>query len=68
MVITMAGLREAHRIANPADAVRHVAAMTAAFATGQTIGPVFAGALYDATASFAPSLIATAILDRKSVV
>ena len=62
MVITMAGLREAHRIATPADAVHHVAAMTAAFATGQTIGPVFASALYDATASFAPSLIATAIL------
>lgn len=62
MVITMAGLREAHRIANPADTVRHVAAMTAAFATGQTIGPIFAGALYDATTSFAPSLIATAII------
>ena len=62
MVITMAGLREAHRIAGSTDAVRHVAAMTAAFATGQVIGPVFAGALYDATASFTPSLIATAIL------
>ena len=62
MVITMAGLREAHRVAGSADAVRHVAAMTAAFAAGQTIGPVFAGALYNATASFAPSLIATAIL------
>ncbi len=61
MVITMAGLREAHRIAGSTDAVRHVVAMTAAFATGQTIGPVFAGALYDATASFAPSLIATSI-------
>ncbi|MDE0390807.1 MAG: YbfB/YjiJ family MFS transporter [Rhodospirillales bacterium] len=62
MVITMAGLREAHRIAGSADAVRHVAAMTATFAAGQTVGPVFAGALYDATASFTPSLIATAIL------
>ncbi len=62
MVITMAGLREAHRVAGAADAVRHVAAMTAAFAAGQTIGPVFAGMLYDATASFAPSLIATAIV------
>ena len=62
MVITMAGFREAHRIACPADAMRHVAAMTTAFAAGQTIGPVFAGALYDATMSFAPSLIVTAIL------
>lgn len=61
MVITMAGLREAHRIAGSTDAVRHVAATTAAFAVGQAIGPVFAGALYDATTSFAPSLIATAI-------
>ena len=62
MVITMAGLREAHRIAGSTDAVRHVAAMTAAFATGQTIGPLFAGALYDVTTSFDPALIATAIL------
>ena len=62
MVITMAGLREAHRIAGSTDAVRHVAAMTAAFAAGQTIGPLFAGALYDATTSFDPALIATAIL------
>ena len=62
MVITMAGLREAHRIAGATDAVRHVAAMTAAFAAGQTIGPIFAGALYDATASFVPSLVATAII------
>ena len=61
MVITMAGLREAHRIAGSTHAVRHVAAMTAAFATGQTIGPIFAGMLYDVTASFASSLIATAL-------
>lgn len=61
MVITMAGLREAHRNAGSTDAVRHVAAMTAAFATGQTVGPVFAGALYDATGTFAPSLIVTGI-------
>ncbi len=62
MVITMAGLREAHRIADSTDAVRHVAAMTAAFAAGQAIGPLFAGALYDATGSFGPSLVATAII------
>lgn len=62
MVITMAGLREAHRIAGSTDAVRHVAAMTAAFAAGQAIGPGFAGALHDVTASFAPSLIVIAII------
>lgn len=61
MVITMAGLREAHRIAASTDAVRRVAAMTAAFAAGQTIGPIFAGTPYDATASFAPSLVATSM-------
>ena len=61
MVITMAGLREAHRIATSTDAARHVAVMTAAFAVGQIIGPVFASALHDATTNFAPSLIATSI-------
>ena len=53
MVITITGLREAHRIAGSTDAVRHVVATTAAFAAGQAVGPVFAGALYDATTSFA---------------
>ena len=62
MVITMAGLSEAHRIATPADAVRHVAVMTAAFATGQVVGPIFASALHDATGSFAPALIATSVI------
>lgn len=61
MVITMAGLREAHRIATSTDAARHVAVMTAAFAAGQIIGPVFASALHDATMNFAPSLIVTSI-------
>ena len=58
MVITMAGLGEAHRIASATDAVRHVAAMTTAFAVGQAIGPTFASALHDATGSFTPALIA----------
>ncbi|MDE0458997.1 MAG: YbfB/YjiJ family MFS transporter [Chromatiales bacterium] len=61
MVITMAGLREVHRIATSTDVARHVAVMTAAFAVGQSIGPVFASALHDATENFAPSLIATSI-------
>ena len=39
MIITMAGIKEAHRIAPPHDVMRHIAVMTAAFATGQMIGP-----------------------------
>lgn len=62
MVITMAGLNEAHRVATPTDAARHVGVMTAAFAVGQLIGPFFASALHLATSSFAPSLIATSII------
>ena len=63
MVITMVGMKEAHRLAGPADAGRHIAAMTAAFAAGQIIGPVFAGWLYDATSSFSyPLLFASVVL------
>lgn len=59
MIITMTGMKEAHRIAPPQDVMRHIAVMTAAFATGQIIGPVFASAVYDLTQSFAVSLIIT---------
>ena len=34
MIITMAGMKEAHRIAPTQDVMRHIAVMTAAFATG----------------------------------
>lgn len=59
MIVTMTGMQEAHRIAPEGDVMRHIAAMTASFATGQMIGPVFAGFLFDLTQSFAPSLIVT---------
>jgi predicted MFS family arabinose efflux permease len=59
MIVTMAGIREAHRIAPPEDVLRHIAAMTAAFATGQMIGPLFASTLHDLTGGFAASLLAT---------
>ncbi len=59
MIITMTGMKEAHRIAPPEDVMRHIAVMTASFATGQMIGPVFAGFVYDLTQSFAVSLIIT---------
>lgn len=59
MIVTMTGMKEAHRIAPPEDAMRHVAAMTASFATGQMIGPVFASSVYDLTQGFAVSLAVT---------
>ena len=62
MIITMAGINKAHRIALPQDVMRHIAVMTASFATGQMIGPVFASSVYGLTQSFAPSLIIASIL------
>lgn len=59
MIVTMAGIREVHRIAPPQDVMRHIAAMTAAFATGQMIGPLFASTLHDLTGGFSASLLAT---------
>lgn len=57
MIVTMAGMKEAHRIAPPQDVMRHIAIMTAAFATGQMIGPALAGAIHDLTGSFAGALL-----------
>ncbi len=59
MIITMTGIKEAHRIAPPEDVMRHIAVMTASFATGQMIGPVFASSIYDLTQSFAVCLTIT---------
>jgi MFS family permease len=61
MIITMAGMKEAHRIAPPGDVMRHIAVMTASFATGQIIGPVFASSLYGITQSFSVSLVVTSL-------
>ncbi|HZD24885.1 MAG TPA: YbfB/YjiJ family MFS transporter, partial [Alphaproteobacteria bacterium] len=61
MIITMAGMKEAHRIASVHDVQRHIAALTAAFATGQIVGPVLAGWLYEATESFASPLFITSV-------
>lgn len=62
MIITMAGLREAHHVATRSDAQRHIAILTAAFATGQMIGPVVAGWIYDATGSFSSLLVFTSLV------
>jgi hypothetical protein len=63
MIITMTGMKEAHRLAAPGDAIRHIAVMTASFAIGQMIGPAFASTVYGLTGSFTvPLLIAGAAL------
>ena len=41
MVITMLGLHAARRIGGTVDGVRHIAALTTAFALGQIAGPAF---------------------------
>jgi predicted MFS family arabinose efflux permease len=63
VIITLVGIKEMHRIAPPHDAQRHIAVITAFFAAGQTVGPLFAARIHEATASFsAPLLIASAAL------
>jgi MFS family permease len=62
MIVTMAGMKEAHRIAPADDVMRHIGVMTAAFATGQMVGPVFAGALHNLTGGFGVSLGVTSVL------
>lgn len=52
IVITIAGVQEAHRIAPRADVIRHIAIMTSAFATGQIIGPVLASSIYAYAGNF----------------
>ena len=62
MIITMAGMKEVHRTAPAQDVMRHIAAMTAAFALGQMIGPLVGSTAYDLSDSFAPALLGTSIL------
>jgi hypothetical protein len=62
MVITMAGLQEARRVAGPA-AAGLMASMTASFAAGQIAGPLCVSAVAAARFGFAPVLLlATAVL------
>ena len=62
MIITMAGMQEAHRIAPAHDVMRHIAVMTAAFASGQMIGPLVASMTFELTAGFSFSLATTSII------
>jgi hypothetical protein len=61
MVITMAGMQEALQVAG-AQAARLMAAMTAAFATGQILGPVFASLLIEARGGLSEALLAGCLL------
>jgi predicted MFS family arabinose efflux permease len=61
MIITMTGMSEAHRVAGPSDALRHIAVLTASFATGQMIGPLFASLIHDVTGGFAMSLALSSV-------
>ena len=62
MIITMMGMKEAHRLAPPPDATRQIAAMTAAFASGQILGPVVAGYLYASTGALSAPLALTSLV------
>lgn len=63
MVITMLGMKEAHRLAGPKDPQWLIAALTAAFAIGQIIGPAIAGWTFELTQSFtAPLLLGSVLL------
>jgi predicted MFS family arabinose efflux permease len=59
MVITMAGMEEARRVAG-AHARALMAAMTSAFALGQILGPVIVSLLVQSTGGFAPALVLAA--------
>jgi MFS family permease len=61
MVVTMAGMQEALQVAG-AQAARLMAAMTAAFATGQILGPVFASLLIEARGGLSAALLAGCLL------
>jgi predicted MFS family arabinose efflux permease len=62
MIITMAGMKEAHRIASDHDVQWHIAALTTAFAVGQMIGPAIAGWIFNLTGTFSSVLVVTSIM------
>jgi MFS family permease len=61
MVVTMTGMQEALQVAG-AQAARLMAAMTAAFATGQILGPVFASLMIEARGGLSGALVAGCLL------
>jgi len=67
MVITMAGMQDARRVAGP-QARALMAAMTSAFALGQIVGPVIVSLLVQSTGGFAPALVLAASMLALSAV
>jgi predicted MFS family arabinose efflux permease len=61
MVVTMAGMQEARRVAGPHGRAL-MAAMTSAFASGQILGPVIVGFLVRWKGGFAPALMLAAAM------
>jgi predicted MFS family arabinose efflux permease len=69
MVVTMAGMQEARRVAGRDGPERALmAAMTSAFAAGQILGPLIVSLLVRSTGSFAPALILAAVMLAQSAV
>lgn len=63
MVITMVGMKEAHRLAGTLNPQRLIAALTAAFAFGQMMGPAISGLAYGVSGNFSlPLLLGSALL------
>jgi hypothetical protein len=67
MVATMTAVAEARDVGG-AHAERFIAAMTAAFATGQIVGPIVVSALVTRIGTYAPALIAASALLLASAV
>ncbi len=61
MVVTFAGMQEAHRVA-PSGSASLMAAMTAAFATGQILGPVLVSVIANEQRGLNIALIAASVL------
>ena len=61
MVVTMAGIQEARRVAG-AHARPLIAAMTSAFAVGQIAGPLLVAALAARGLGYAPALLTAGAL------
>ena len=68
MVMTMAGFQEARRM-SPGSPTRLIAAMTAAFAIGQLVGPMLVGVGSRTDSSVVlPSLIAFVVLIAAAII
>lgn len=62
MVVTMVGMREAHRIAAAPDVIHLIGVMTTAFAAGQIAGPLLASLWFAVSGSLSGALVLTSAL------